>query len=201
MHACTVFILDTIPDSIVTAMCGIDRWTFLTIYQKYCGPRTPIDSHVKLFRLFSHFKLYPVSLSLKKHIGTKGIELRKHAAFLARVIDEFTPAWQSRVDECNLIPHYFQDGVVGSIDTFPVYVVRPAHPAIQSCLYNGKYKGHVYKVQPCNMIRSSHTVNRSCILIAHRISFIVDRSLLYVCCSSKECVPTTALLVIFLAHT
>jgi hypothetical protein len=138
--------LDGIPDTVLTAMCGVDRWTFLVLYDKYCGSKSPIDSHAKLYRLLSYFKLYPVSLSMPKHIGARGRELRKYASFLARVINELEPAWQSRTDRSNVIPHYFRDGVVGSIDSFPVYVVRPSHPAIQSCLYNGKYKAHVFKV-------------------------------------------------------
>jgi len=34
----------------------------------------------------------------------------------------------------------------GSIDTFPVVVSRPLDSTLQSYLYNGKYKKHVYKV-------------------------------------------------------
>jgi hypothetical protein len=43
----------------------------------------------------------------------------------------------------------FGPGARGSVDSAPIYVQRPKEYRWQSALYNGKYKGHVLKLQCC----------------------------------------------------
>ena len=122
--------------------CGLDSHTFMYIYLKYCK-HSVIDSQTKLYQLFHYLKLYPI---IRAHETTSITSIRKYIFFLASVVDELQTVWNSRHEMTNRIPHHFQSMLSGSIDTFPVVVSRPLDSTLQSYLYNGKYKKHVYKV-------------------------------------------------------
>jgi hypothetical protein len=122
--------------------CGLDAHTFMYIYLKYCK-HSVIDSQTKLYQLFHYLKLYPI---IRAHETTSITSIRKYIFFLASVVDELQTVWNSRHEMTNRIPHHFQSMLSGSIDTFPVVVSRPLESTLQSYLYNGKYKKHVYKV-------------------------------------------------------
>ena len=64
---------------------------------------------------------------------------------LATVIDEMLPAWNSRFEADNRLPHVFDEAVTGSVDTFPIEICRPSDGS-QREYFNGKYKKHVVKV-------------------------------------------------------
>jgi hypothetical protein len=42
------------------ALAGLSMSTFRVLYDKYCGPGTPICKPTYLFVLFKYYKLYPV---------------------------------------------------------------------------------------------------------------------------------------------
>jgi hypothetical protein len=62
------------------------------------------------------------------------------------VIEELQQSWEARNSESNKLPH-FPASIVGSIDSVPIYVLRPRKKNWQRHLYNGKYKAHVVKVR------------------------------------------------------
>jgi hypothetical protein len=136
----------------VVAITGLTPEVFTTVYEKYCGPDTPIRKPIYLWWLFSFYKLYPVTRAFPLvHGGC----FRSPQRFLSRlyvwerhlasVIDELSAAWDGRWHPANALPHVFARTVTGSVDTFPILINRPSHG--QSIFYNGKYKAHVVKVQ------------------------------------------------------
>ena len=112
--------------------CGLDSHTFMYIYLKYCK-HSVIDSQTKLYQLFHYLKLYPI---IRAHETTSITSIRKYIFFLASVVDELQTVCHEMT---NRIPHHFQSMLSGSI-------ARPLDSTLQSYLYNGKYKKHVYKV-------------------------------------------------------
>jgi len=142
-----------LSDPELNAICGLDRGTFDFIYNKYCI-NSIINSPTKLLFLFTYYKLYPVTRAwtaiygdAAKNPGWLLSEIRKWEDYLANAMNEIQSAWDARRDEENRIPHVFPPNVVGSVDTFPILVVRPSDPTWQRYLYNGKYKHHVVKIQ------------------------------------------------------
>ena len=143
---CRQFHLDNYSDEHLAALCGLQRWTFMYVYSKYCGPATPIKTHEQLFRCFQYLKQYPLDRCLSAFRFPCIRVLKSRIKYLAQVLNELEAVWATRHDDFNRIPHHFRDKLVGSIDTFPILVSRPTHSIKQSILYNGKYKHHVYKV-------------------------------------------------------
>jgi hypothetical protein len=138
-------------DSQFIAATGLRKCVFTYLFCRYCGRRTPIKTFDSLYNLFMYFKLYPITRAFHAtfHHYRQGwflSQLHHHASYLASVIDELSSTWNARAFACNRLPQPFDVGVVGCIDTFPIYVSRPRNAAWQSHLYNGKYKGHVVKV-------------------------------------------------------
>ena len=135
-------------DEWLLSHCGVDTETLTYIYNKYCGLHTIIDTHRKLYLLYSYFKLYPTirtnnHCNISSHIST----IKKHAKYLSTVIDEMSGVWNRRHDMNNRIPHHFQSMLTGSVDTFPIIVSRPTKKSVNTYLYNEKYKKHVLKVK------------------------------------------------------
>ncbi len=80
--------------------------------------------------------------------------LRKRIAFLGprmRVLVQ--EAWDDRHSEdTSPLDNFFGTGIVGYVDSFPIYVRRPASAEWQAALYQGKYHSHVVKIQGvCNV--------------------------------------------------
>jgi hypothetical protein len=136
-----------LTDDQLLAITGLTRDVFENVYEKYCGPRTPINTPEKLLQLFAYYKLYTVTRSWKSTFGDEGnnpgrllTRLRIYEQHLAREMDELQSGWDARYDDENKLPHIFPASVTGSIDTFPIVVQRPADSIWQRKLYNGKYK-------------------------------------------------------------
>jgi hypothetical protein len=63
------------------ALTGLAPSTFRIIWDKYCGPETPIPKPAYLFALFKFYKLYPVWRAWRTfHTG-----LRSMRSFIARL--------------------------------------------------------------------------------------------------------------------
>ena len=138
-------------DSKFIGATGLRKCVFAYLFCRYCGLQTPVKTFRMLYDLFVYFKLYPVTRAFHttfKHYcqGWFLSQIHHHASYLASVIDELSSPWNARAFIYNRLPQPFDVGIVGCIDTFPIYVSRPANAAWQSHLYNGKYKGHVVKV-------------------------------------------------------
>jgi hypothetical protein len=147
--------LDQFSDSELLASTGLSRSTFEYLYCKYCGSTTPINSPQNLLSLFKFYKHYPIRRFFHHFFGKKARSpnwfysnrLKKWESHLASVINELDPVFDQRFLPHNHLPHVFSRNVTGSIDSFPICVVRPKSPAWQRQFYNGKYKAHVVKVQ------------------------------------------------------
>jgi hypothetical protein len=141
-------IVDQFTDQVFRARTGLDKYTFLFIFAKYCGLGTPVRRQAQLFALFVYFKVYPV---WRCKLTSCPQQLRRHAAYLASVIDELEYVWNNRHDVSNRQPHYFAPSVAGCLDSFPIRVARPRNNRWQRLMYNGKFKFHVVKIQAiCN---------------------------------------------------
>ena len=140
------FHVDKLSQDDLEAHTGLRRCTFKHIFEKYCGPTTIIDAHIKLYRLFAFLKQYPVRRSLTSILSVSHPTMSKYIIFLSSVIDELKFVWENRNAMSNRLPHHFANNLIGSIDSFPIKVYRPSDNAKQSLLYNGKYKHHIYKV-------------------------------------------------------
>lgn len=97
-----------------------------------------------------YYKIYPVARagSIMYHAGGdfrhKLAAIHMYEKHLASVIDELAHLWDARFDPSNRLPHVFDNMVTGSVDTFPIVILRPK--VGQRNYYNGKYKQHVVKV-------------------------------------------------------
>lgn len=66
----------------VLALTGLSSSTFQQIYEKYCGPSTPIKRPIYLWWLFQYYKIYPVSRAFRTiHLGA----LKTRRGFLYRL--------------------------------------------------------------------------------------------------------------------
>ena len=144
----------TYDDDEFIAITGLTPYVFHYIFVKYCGCDTPIKTPQQLLFLFAYYKIYPVRRSFRQMFGiAKGHSARFHSHLyewekhLSSTMEELMQSWDDRLLPANRLPHLFDAHVTGSIDTFPVRVARPRNNEWQSNLYNGKYKGHVVKVQ------------------------------------------------------
>jgi hypothetical protein len=137
------------------ALTGVTHDIFRSVYNKYCGVTTPINRPLYLLVLLTYYKTYPSCnrgwcdplTRVSSQPSRALFRIRKWELYLASVIDELDDAWNDRVLPSNHLPHGFSPNVVGCVDTFPIYCRRPADFTFQKHLYNGKYGGHVLKVQ------------------------------------------------------
>jgi hypothetical protein len=143
-------------------LTGVCKETFQYLYTTYCGENTVINKTYKLYQLLYFYRHYPTARSFLVAYGCSARaysrylhKIYKYEQHLSSVINEIRHAWTNRLDGHNHLPHVFGPDVTGSIDTFPVYVVRPVDTHWQRCLYNGKYGGHVAKVQVVSDHRGS----------------------------------------------
>lgn len=143
-----------LPRSVFTAVSGIQKEVFIRLYSKYCGYNTIIRKPIQLFEVFIFLKLYPTQLA--QPIVFNNIVyyrrqyhrlIKRRVLFLAAVINEVDQTWNRRFEEPNALPHVFDRTVTGCLDSFPIHVNRPVTSNWQKLMYNGKYKGHVMKVQ------------------------------------------------------
>ena len=104
-----------------------------------------------MYDLFFFFKVYPNDRQLEFYTEqdrrNKKRLLNQQTKYLAETMNEVNQRFPQRFSDANKIPHIFPPLVAASVDTFPVYVNRPKSSIWQKKLYNGKYKGHVIKVQ------------------------------------------------------
>lgn len=93
----TVFDIRVATDTWLRQHCGLDINTFLYIYQTYCGPSTIIDTHHKLYLLYTYLKIYPTVATHKQcSINTHTKCIVRYAAYLSSCIDELTAVWNRR---------------------------------------------------------------------------------------------------------
>jgi len=146
--------LDVYSDAEFKQLTGSDKDIFRYIYTTYCGDDTVINKTYKLYQLLNFYRHYPTA---RAFISLYGASAKAYGRYLSKiylyeehlssVIDEIHHAWTNRLQSHNHLPHQFSSNVTGCLDTFPVYVVRPLNSHWQRCMYNGKYGGHVAKVQ------------------------------------------------------
>lgn len=143
--------LDTLSVEKCVSHTGLTPTQFMFLFEKYCGARTPIRSQQALYWLFCYFKSYPIKRAAFNYgafMWGRSIDiLKKRAAYLASCIDELAPIWSERNELTNRLPMNFAPGVIGSIDSFPIRICRPADYLWQRAHYNGKFKSHTVKVQ------------------------------------------------------
>jgi hypothetical protein len=140
------------------ALTGVSHDVFLAVYTKYCGPPSSIRKPLHLFTLLMYYKLYPINRGwtgpltrVNKQPSRVLSLIRIWEKELAEKVNELADAWDDRHNPSNVLPHVFPSSNIGCIDSFPIYVSRPTNSSFQSNLYNGKYGGHVLKVQAvCN---------------------------------------------------
>lgn len=145
-------------DYIFFLLTGVRKYIFRYFYVKYCGRGTLIDKHIKLFMLLRWYKWYPrsrelgVALGVRQH-GTRLVyDIQRWSAWLAARMRnaEVLHAWDARLQPLNSLPvpaALFTGRVIGSVDTFPIYLSKPKHKGWQTATYSGKYAGNVLKVQ------------------------------------------------------
>jgi hypothetical protein len=116
------------------------------IYNKYCGPATPIKTRKALAKTLVYLKTYPTT---RAHAALNGWRSRRTMEWTIKQninhlylhVNELTSAWQNRWCQANTIPTTFHDRVTGSLDTFPIYINRPS--VGQRLYYNGNYRSNL----------------------------------------------------------
>lgn len=109
----------------------------------------------RLWHLFLHFKLYPRFRQTSTIEGVPLItafdRLERDTAALARSMGRIIGASWSQRHQIHQRPRdvdaAFGPDILGSLDTMPVYINRPACPILRRATYSGKYKECVLKVQ------------------------------------------------------
>lgn len=143
--------IDSLTPEKCSAQTGLTRLQFLYVFNTYCGLGTEIPTQQALYWLFCYFKSYPIkraAFNYTTSIWGRSIDvLKKRAAYLASAVNEIAPLWRDRNSLANRIPHHFANGVIGSIDSFPIRICRPKDSLWQRANYNGKFKTHTVKVQ------------------------------------------------------
>lgn len=143
--------LDSISPDKCVAHTGLTTIQFLFLFEKYCGPATPIKTQQALYWLFCYFKSYPIQRATFNYgsalFGRSVETLKKRATYLASRVNEIDPIWSERNELTNRLPFNFAPGVIGSIDSFPIRICRPSDSLWQRANYNGKFKSHTVKVQ------------------------------------------------------
>ena len=137
LFVCVEFNFKNISDEWLQIHCGVDCDTFLFVYNKYCGSRSIINTHYKLYLVYVFFKIYP-TIRARKHcnIISHMQSIKKYIKYLSSVMNDMNDVWNRRHDMINRIPHFFQNMLSGSVDTFPVIVSRPSSKQFSSYLYN-----------------------------------------------------------------
>ena len=140
---------------------GLQKYVFIKIYCKYCGPKTPIPNPHALFMLFHFYRNYParteyeVAYYMKYDTVMYERNIRKYEDYLASVIDELNKPFQQRISPNNRLPRIFPSNITGAIDTFPIRIYRPKKKLLVKATMNPKYKSCVLKVQ----VMVDHTGN------------------------------------------
>lgn len=124
---------------------------------------------VHLFEVYAYLKIYPQArqwrlITPRKHLHWSRIrhQVVLRLKYLASCIDEISEVFevcmlrplmnaltmflQNRWTRTKL-PFAFNNNVIASHDTFPIYVRLPESPSFAKLVFNGKYKAAVLKVR------------------------------------------------------
>ena len=90
----------------------------------------------------------------EEHIPKWYKKLNKRLLFLGNAMTILMrEAWDARrAEDTGPLDNFFGSGIIGYVDSFPIYVRRPSKRQWQSALYQGKYHAWVVKIQGvCNV--------------------------------------------------
>jgi len=123
------------------------------IFEKYCGPTTPIKKMTDLLEIFYFFKVYPTKRQMRlNYFGSHSTShvmqrIKERARYLALCMTDVQIAFAQRFEATNVLPHLFPSFVTSVYDSFPIVVQRPRRRSLRRLVYCGKYKLCVLKVQ------------------------------------------------------
>lgn len=122
------------------------------IFIKYGGMETPIKTRKSLSRFlefckgYSTYRMFTFTRE-KRSFRSVCTKIKRILNYLYVVVNELEVAFLNRLSSQNSvnigISSINQSTLI--VDTFPIYINRPSRH--QNLFYNGKYKGHVLKVQ------------------------------------------------------
>ena len=122
------------------------------IFSKYGGIDTPIKTRKSLSQFLEFCKSYGTyrafTYTRQKHFFRSTFTtIKRILNYLFVVVDELDNAYLNRFSSLNSVNIGINaiDNSTLIVDTFPIYISRPSSD--QNLFYNGKYKGHVLKVQ------------------------------------------------------
>ena len=122
------------------------------IFIKYGGQNTPIRTRQALSNFLEFCKGYGTYRMFtftrqRRSFRSTFTKIKRILNYLFAVVDELGNAYLNRLSSMNIV-NIGIDAIDRSsliVDTFPIYINRPSEN--QNLFYNGKYKGHVLKVQ------------------------------------------------------
>jgi hypothetical protein len=112
-------------------------------------------SRFRFFQVMHYLRKYPTLREWKvlygetNHSNIRKMLGRRIAALYRRLMPVLRESWSRRHEQVNPCSDYFDGDILGSIDTFPIYVNRPVNSFWQTCFYQGKYKVSVLLLLPC----------------------------------------------------
>ena len=122
------------------------------IFLKYGGFETPIKTRKSLATFLEYCKgygTYRMFTYIRQRKSFRGTftKIKKILNYLFTKVDELQEGFINRLSPQNTVNIGIEeiDSSKLIVDTFPIYINRPSED--QNLFYNGKYKGHVLKVQ------------------------------------------------------
>jgi len=129
---------------------GYPNFVLEYFWNKYCGPQSEIMNPQDMYRIFGFIHMGPRRRQAVRYLDCSKTYLHETVIpalhFLGSAVDEMQ--WNRRLLPWNHCPH-FPKNVTFMVDTMPIVTYQPQNAQIRSCLYNGKYKDTVYKLELC----------------------------------------------------
>ena len=102
---------------------------------------------VAVVQMLFYLKAYPTLRQLRVYFGSEATignlqrSIHRRIALLrVRMAPLLTEAWARRHVVGNPAAPYFDGTLIGSVDSFPIFINRPKDPEFQAATYQGKYK-------------------------------------------------------------
>lgn len=126
-------LLDEWDEEVIQSATGLSSGLFNLIYEKYCGPHTPVKDRFSLWRVFMWLKAYPTfrAAQVTLWVRDKGSFFRWLDVRLSFLADVLYPLVEERfrqrrsfpgTDGKNPVRRYFGVECVGAVDTCPIIV-------------------------------------------------------------------------------